>query len=55
VALKGRRVARVVPLDHDGRVPPDPAAVPVRNSPAGAAFDLDGAKTLAVYYLVELE
>ena len=54
VTLKGRRNARVYALDHDGRKPADAMEIPVERTGGGVRFTLDGAKSEAVYYLVEL-
>ena len=52
--LTGHQNAKVFALDHEGRKPADAKPLPVEKTKDGIRFTLDGAKTKAVYYSVEL-
>jgi hypothetical protein len=55
ITLKGRRVERVLGLDHDGRLPAQPSVVATQDTYDGARFTLDGRKHRTVYYLVKIK
>lgn len=55
IAFKGRKVKKVLPLDHDGRLPQGAQSLPVKAIGNGSAFAIDGRETKTVYYLVECE
>jgi hypothetical protein len=53
IAFKRTEPCRVYALDHDGRMPANPAPVPVTAIEGSQRVTLDGAKTNTMYYLVE--
>lgn len=54
VTLKRDAPCRVYVLDHDGRRTADAVEIPVRRTPDGMQFTVDGAKYRTMYYLLEV-
>jgi len=55
IAFKNRKVKKVAPLDHDGRLAHGAQSLPVKAMGQGSAFTIDGKQTKIMYYLVEYE
>jgi hypothetical protein len=55
VTFKNLKVKKVLPLDHDGRLPQNAQSLPVKPLGNGSSFAIDGKQTKTMYYLVELE
>jgi hypothetical protein len=55
ITLKTKRPLRVYALDHDGCRPADAKMLPFERTDGAVRFVLDGAKTKAIYYVVEFD
>ena len=55
LTFKNRKVKKVVPLDHEGRLPVEALSLPVKTLKNGSTVVLDGQQTKTMYYLVECE
>jgi len=55
IEIKGRKAGTLFALDHDGRKPADAKPSPVEKTKDGLRFQLDGAQSRTVYYLVEMD